>query len=147
MEVTLQSSILIVADLRRSIEFYASVFGFPLLGERDQAAVLKVAQAERPQVLMLRESPNRHARHPGRGSIGIRVIGFETTSIEELDEIQRRLTERNAFVGRRRSKEWEAVIGVDPDQCEVAVSSGVAGHPLQLSHWASLDDMVEAIAQ
>ena len=125
MEVMMQSSILIVSDLDRSMEFYTGVFAFPLMLRRDRVAALEISQAEWSQVLILRESPNRSARQPGRGSIGVRVLGFEVASVEELDQVHGRLTDRHAYVGRRQHDT----------------------RPTQIADWTYLDEMIEAIAQ
>ena len=100
-----------------------------------------------PKYLRCDRPPQRRATHPGRGSIGIRVLGFEVASVEELDQVQKRLTEHHAFVGRRRNRNVGVIIGIDPDQCELVVVAGLSGHPVQLEDWSDLDDIVEAIAQ
>src|SRR5580693_1855829 len=89
MEVTMQSLILSVVDLDRAREFFTEVFGFPLITQRKDVAVLEVNEQGRSQVLVLRGNPR--AAHPGRGTIGARVIGFEVASAEELRQIEERL--------------------------------------------------------
>ncbi len=63
--------------------------------------------------------------------VGPRVLMLEADRPDQLDVIEQRLTERNAFVGRRRTDTWEAVVGVDPDRIEVSVSSSLTGVPIQ----------------
>jgi Glyoxalase/Bleomycin resistance protein/Dioxygenase superfamily len=63
---------LTVGDLERSIEFYTGIFGFPLVAQRQQVAILQTNQAYRSQVLVLRES--WRATHPGGGTIGVKVL-------------------------------------------------------------------------
>jgi len=87
MDVTMQPLTLMVGDLERSIECYTGIFGFPLVAQRQQVAILQINQAYRSQVLVLRES--RRARHPGGGTIGVKVLGFEVALPEELDQVEK----------------------------------------------------------
>ena len=79
--------------------------------------------------------------------IGPRLLGLEAGSVAELDVIQQRLTERNAFTGRRKTETWEAIVGVDPDRIEIAVSSSLTGDPIQWQDWAHLDQMVYEVGE
>jgi catechol 2,3-dioxygenase-like lactoylglutathione lyase family enzyme len=88
MDVTIESLTLTVGDLERSIEFYTGIFGFPLVAQRQQVAILQINQAYRSQVLVLRES--RGARHSGGGTIGVKVLGFEVALPEELDQVEKK---------------------------------------------------------
>jgi catechol 2,3-dioxygenase-like lactoylglutathione lyase family enzyme len=145
MKVTIQSSMLTVTDVDQSIEFYKDVFGFQTVARRDRVAALLVDEADRTQVLVLREVENRYPTHPGRGSIGIRVLAFEVGSIDELNQIRQKLTDRDAYIGSHRIASYETVLGVDPDKIELAVASGLTGHPIQTSDWCTLDEMIETI--
>ena len=146
MQVTIQSSMLTVTDVDRSIEFYKGVFGFQTVARRDRVAALLVDETDRTQVLVLRGVDNRFPTHPGRGSIGIRVLAFEVASVDELEEIRQKLTERNAYIGSHRSAGYETVLGIDPDNIEMAVAAGLTGHPIRTSDWCTLDEMIETIA-
>ena len=144
MEVTIQSLILVVGDLGRSIEFYSDVFSFPLVAQRQEVAVLQISQAHRSQALVLREF--QRAKHPGGGSIGIKVLGFEVASPEELGQVQERLVERDAYDKRIRRDLSETVLGVDPDRNTIAVTAGLTGAPPQMAEWTDPDEIIEAIA-
>jgi hypothetical protein len=83
----------------------------------------------------------------GRGSIGMRLLALEAGAPGELVQIAQRLTERNAFIGRRRTQTWEAVLGIDPDHIEVSVSSSLTGHPIQSTDWNHVDQMVYEVGE
>jgi catechol-2,3-dioxygenase len=144
MKVTMQSLILSVVDLDRSREFFTEVFGFPLITQRKDVAVLEVNEQGRSQVLVLRGNPR--AAHPGRGTIGARVIGFEVASAEELRQIEERLKERHAYVSRIRRSSSETIFGADPDHFAIAISAGLGGEPIQTAEWSNPDEVIEAIA-
>jgi catechol 2,3-dioxygenase-like lactoylglutathione lyase family enzyme len=145
MDVTMQSLTLTVGDLERSIEFYTGLLGFPLVAQRQQVAILQINQAYRSQVLVLRESQG--ARHPGGGTIGVKVLGFEVALLEELDQFEKRLAERHASVRRLRRDSYETVIGADPDNYAIAISASSTGRPTQMAEWSDPDEIIEALAQ
>ena len=145
MDVTIQSLILVVGDIGRSIEFYSGVFSFPFVAQRHEVAVLQISQAHRSQALVLREV--QRARHPGGGYMGIKVLGFEVASPEELGQVQERLVERGAYVRDLRRDSARTVFGVDPDRNTIGITAGLAGHPPQMAEWTDPDEIIEAIAQ
>ena len=145
VDVTIQSVILVVRELGRSIDFYAAVFSFPLIARREQLAVLGINQANRSQALVLRE--NNRAVHPGGGNVGIKILGFEVASPEELEIVEKRLVERGAYVRDLRRDSARTVFGVDPDRNAIGITAGLAGHPPQMAEWANPDEIIEAIAQ
>lgn len=147
MQLSIQASLLNVRNLDQSLEFYRHVFDLPLTARQDRVAALMITEADRQQVLLLREAGGPSPVHMGRGTIGSRLLAFEAGSPGELDAIEHRLTERKAFIGRRRTETWEAVVGVDPDRIEVSVSASLTGTPIQTEAWASLDQMVYEVGQ
>jgi catechol-2,3-dioxygenase len=144
MEVTIQSLILVVGDLGHSIEFYSGVFSFPLVARRQEVAVLQINQAKRSQALVLRE--NDRAVHPGGGNVGIKILGFEVASPEELEIVEKRLVERGAYVRDLRRDSARTVFGVDPDRNTIGITAGLAGHPPRMAEWSDPDEIIEAIA-
>jgi hypothetical protein len=106
-----------------------------------------IDETNRRQVLILREAGGQHPIHVGRGSIGPRLLALEAGSPGELDVIEQRLAERQAFAGRRRTETWQAIVGVDPDRIEVSVSSGLTGAPIQGEDWTHLDQMVYEVGE
>ena len=147
MHLSLQASLLNVRNLGRSIEFYRDVLDLHPIASGDRVAALMIDGTTRRQVLLLREVQSANPIHMGRGSIGPRVLGLEAGSLAELDVIEQRLTERNAFIGRRKTEVWEAIVGVDPDRIEITVSSSLTGAPIQWEHWTHLDKMIYEVGE
>jgi catechol 2,3-dioxygenase-like lactoylglutathione lyase family enzyme len=147
MHLSLQASLLNVRNLGRSIAFYRDVLDLHPVASGDRVAALLIDGTTRRQVLLLREVPGDNPIHMGRGSIGPRLLGLEAGSPAELDVIEQRMTERNAFMGRRKTETWEAIVGVDPDRIEITISSSLTGAPIQWEDWARLDKMIYEIGE
>jgi catechol 2,3-dioxygenase-like lactoylglutathione lyase family enzyme len=141
MKVSLHTVLLNVADLETSVEFYEGVFGFPVVGHRERATALLVDEHDDGrQIVLLREvGPN--ALHSGRGTIGPRAFGFETSSREEFTLIEQRLEQRNALLMHTRRETWEAILGADPDRIEISVASSLTGAPISREDWRNIDAM------
>jgi catechol 2,3-dioxygenase-like lactoylglutathione lyase family enzyme len=145
MELTLQTALLNVTDLQQSIDFYRDVLELRLVSQRDQVAALIISEKDRSQVLTLREL-GRSPLRPGRGNVGVRLLSFEVGSLGDLDVIEQRLVRRDALVWRRRTKAFTAIMGLDPDRIEIAISaSNVPGSPILREDWDEIDDTIYAI--
>ncbi|HWF25265.1 MAG TPA: VOC family protein [Solirubrobacteraceae bacterium] len=145
MELTLQTALLNVTDLQQSIDFYREVLELRLASQRDQVAALIIDEKDRSQVLTLREL-GRSPLRPGRGNVGVRLLSFEVGSLGDLDVIEQRLVRRDALVWRRRTKAFTAIMGLDPDRIEIAISaSNVPGSPILNEDWDEIDDTIYAI--
>jgi catechol 2,3-dioxygenase-like lactoylglutathione lyase family enzyme len=143
MLLGIQGALFNVTDLDRSIKFYREVFGLAVVSSDAQVAALIVNDEDRSQVLLLREVRSLTAPiRTGTNSPGLRVLGFEAASLDELRIIEKRLTERNAFVGRRRTEGWTAIVGVDPDRTQIWVALGLHGGPIGAGEWAHLDKII-----
>jgi catechol 2,3-dioxygenase-like lactoylglutathione lyase family enzyme len=147
MHLSLHASLLNVRNLNRSVEFYQEVFDLRPVASSDRVTALMIDGTTRRQVLLLREVQGANPVHLGRGGIGPRLLGLEAGSPAELDVIEQRLTERNAFTGRRKTETWEAVVGVDPDRIDITVSSGLTGGPIQWQDWRHLDQLVYEVGE
>ena len=145
MQLSIQSILLNVGDLERSIAFYTEVFDFSVDAQQIDVAALKVSASDRRQVLVLRATKGTF--HPGRGVIGPRLVSFEAASLDEVHLVEARLDARKAFAGRRRAKGWEAVFGFDPDRNQVSVAAGLWGEPIGEDDWAVLDEAVYTAAE
>jgi catechol 2,3-dioxygenase-like lactoylglutathione lyase family enzyme len=144
MDLTIQTVLLNVSDLQQSIEFYQDVLEFRLVSQIDRAVALMICETNRRQVLQLREL-GRNAVHGGRGNIGLRLVSFEAGSLDELAIIEQRFVQRQALVWNQQTDAYRAILGLDPDRIEVAVSSSLTDTPITSKDWENLDDMIYAI--
>ena len=146
MDLSIQTSLINVSDLSRSLEFYRDVFKFAQSARGDRVAALMINETDRRQVLVLREVSG-HSLHQGRMGIGLRLFALEAGSLDELQIIEQRLVARRALVGRGGTETYEAIVGVDPDRIEVSIAASVTGSPIRSEDWHQLDDMVYRIAE
>jgi catechol-2,3-dioxygenase len=146
VELSIQTALLNVSDLQRSLRFYQEVFDLPVISQREGVVALIITETHRRQVLVLRDVMG-HAHHGGGQEIGMRALALEAASTQELDEIQTRLKDRNAFVGGKTADNWRVVVGVDPDRISVSIASSLTGSPIASEHWKVLDDFVYTIAR
>jgi|GEM_PF-2328948 len=147
MQLSIQATLLNVSDLEKSLAFYQDVLELPIVSRTDQLAALMVDDTNRRQVLVLRATAGRRPTHPGGGSIGQRLLAFEADSLDELQVIEQRLVERQAFIGRRRTPAYEVILGVDTDRIAFAVSSSVLGAPIRREDWENIDDLVYMVGE
>ena len=143
MNLSFQMILANVTNLERSAEFYSEVFDFPIAARDSEVVTLMVNHDVRRQVLVLRRTYS--VIHPGRGTVGARLVAFEAGSLEEVDLVEARLDERTALVGRRRTEGWEAVIGFDPDRIPVSIAANPAGGPIRAEDWSSIDAAIYEI--
>jgi catechol-2,3-dioxygenase len=144
MELSIQTVLLNVTDLKRSIEFYEDVFDLRLTSEQEEVAALMVYETDRRQVLLLRElRPTSH--HAGRRNVGLRMLSFEAGALSELDAIERKLVDRHALVWQGQTETYRAIMGVDPDRTDICVASSLTGTPITSDDWENVDDAIYAI--
>jgi catechol 2,3-dioxygenase-like lactoylglutathione lyase family enzyme len=143
--LSIQSILLNVNDLDRSVAFYSDVFEFRVYVRETDVAALEVGGSDRRQVLVLRGASRYF--HPGRDVIGPRLISFEAASLDEVNLIEARLDARKGLVGRKRAKGWEAVFGIDPDRNQVSIAAGLSGHPIGDDDWTLLDEAVYVVGE
>jgi catechol 2,3-dioxygenase-like lactoylglutathione lyase family enzyme len=145
MNLSIQSILLNVSDLDRSVAFYSEVFEFSIDALETEVAALQVSESGRRQVLVLRAT--RGSLHAGRGAIGPRLISFEAESLDQVDLVETRLDARKSLVGRRRAEGWEAVFGFDPDRNQVSIAAGLSGGPIGADEWTMLDEAVYVVGE
>ena len=146
MDLSIQTSLLNVSNLDRSLAFYRDVFEFAQSARGDRVAALMINETDRRQVLVLREVSD-HAPHQGRMGIGPRLFALEAGSLDELHIIEERLVARRALVGRAGTETYQAIVGLDPDRIEVSIAASVTGSPIRSEDWHHLDEMVYRIAE
>jgi catechol 2,3-dioxygenase-like lactoylglutathione lyase family enzyme len=140
MDLSIQTVVLNVADLEKSIEFYRGVFDFPVVSQQERAAALLVNEHGRRQVIVFREVA-AGALHPGRGTIGPRLLAFEARSPQELELIEQRLEQRHAILRHERTETYKAILGVDPDRIEISAASTLTGAPISNEDWQTIDSV------
>jgi catechol 2,3-dioxygenase-like lactoylglutathione lyase family enzyme len=144
MELSIQTVLLNVTDLKRSIEFYRDVFDFRLTSQREEVAALMVYETKRRQVILLREL-GRNWPRAGRRNVGLRMLSFEAGAPTELDVIEQRLVERQALIWRGQTETYKAIMGVDPDRTQICVASSLTETPISSDDWKDVDDAIYTI--
>jgi catechol-2,3-dioxygenase len=144
MELSIQTVLLNVTDLEQSIEFYQDVFDLTLISQREEVAALMVSETNRRQVLLLR-ALGRTLLRPGRRTLGLRMLSFEVGNPNELDAMERKLTERHALIWQGQTETYRGIMGVDPDRTEIAVAASLTGTPISSEDWNDVDDAIYAI--
>ena len=61
-----------------------------------------------------------------------------------LETVEQRLLQRQALVWQGTTETYRAIMGLDPDRIEVAVSSSLAGTPMTSADWQTRDDTIYA---
>ena len=144
MELSIQTVLLNVTDLKHSIEFYQDVFDFRLISQREEVAALMVYETKRRQVILLREL-ERNWHGAGRRNVGLRMLSFEAGTPSELGVIEQRLVKRQALVWQGQTETYKALMGVDPDRTQICVASSLTGTPISSDNWKDVDDAIYTI--
>jgi catechol 2,3-dioxygenase-like lactoylglutathione lyase family enzyme len=116
----IRSTLVVVADLDRSVDFYREIGKFEEIDRVDAVAVL----GDSPPasiLLILREMRSMQTARHGQQSLGLRSITFNVRSQSELDRVESVLRDRDLFTSRRRITDGpsEVVSGRDPDNLPV----------------------------
>jgi catechol-2,3-dioxygenase len=119
--VRLNHAVLFVADLERSLEFYAAAFGMTVVAREPRASAA---------FLRLPRSGNHHdlglfgvgAQPPRRaGSLGLYHLAWQVDTIEDLHEARITLTGLGALTGESSHGATKSLYGRDPDGNEFEV--------------------------
>ena len=97
----IRSTLVAVADLDRSVDFYRDIGPFDEIAREDAVAVVGDAPAT-SIVLILRETKGTHHIRHGQQSLGLRSITFNVGSLSELDRIESVLRGRDVFTSRQK---------------------------------------------
>jgi hypothetical protein len=113
---TIRSTLVVIADLERSVAFYGELGGFEEVAREDAVVVLGHGSPA-SIFLILRELRGvQHVRH-GQQSLGVRSVTFNVASSSELDRIESVLRGRDLFTSRGYIVDPSAELlrGRDPD--------------------------------
>jgi len=120
--VRLNHAVLFVADLDRSVRFYADTFGMEVIAREPRASAA---------FLRLPRSGNHHdlglfgvgiAGGPKRpGTIGLYHLAWQVDTIDELVEARRTLLEHGGYSGESSHGATKSIYGADPDGNEFEV--------------------------
>jgi len=119
--VRLNHAVLFVADLERSLEFYAAAFGMTVVAREPlaSAAFLRLPRSGNHHDLGLfgvGEQPPRRA-----GSLGLYHLAWQVDTIEDLHEARITLTGLGALTGESSHGATKSLYGRDPDGNEFEV--------------------------
>jgi len=123
-EWSLNSLLILVSDLDRSMKFYMDVCSLQEILREGDAALLGGDTAG-SITLDLRQA-DRGGIHSGREALGIRACSFQVGSNSELDRIEGRLKALSAFQDRQQRGDHGQVglvRGHDPDRLPIAFVS------------------------
>lgn len=112
----IRSTLVAVADLDRSVDFYRELGPFDEIAREDAVAVL--GGVSPPSIILfLREMRGVHHTRHGQQSLGVRSITFNVGSLAELNRIESVLRSNNLFTARRQIADGtsELLRGRDPD--------------------------------
>jgi catechol 2,3-dioxygenase-like lactoylglutathione lyase family enzyme len=112
----INSAVMFVQELDRSVGFYAEVLGLEQ-ADRSSTAALLASQAGAQLIL---RSMGQNAPH-ALGGIGVQYVIWTAAGAEDLTRCERVLRERSAHVETRVSAGVSAVEGRDPDGTVVIV--------------------------
>jgi catechol-2,3-dioxygenase len=119
--VRLNHAVLFVADLERSLEFYAAAFGMTVVARepRASAAFLRLPRSGNHHDLGLfgvGEQPPRRGR-----SLGLYHLAWQVDTIEDLHEARITLTGFGALTGESSHGATKSLYGRDPDGNEFEI--------------------------
>jgi hypothetical protein len=134
----IRSSLIVVAELDRSVGFYREIGPFEEIVRLDAVSVIgDVSPAS--IVLILREARSIHA-HRGQQSLGLRSITFNVGSLSELDRIETVLRGRDLFTSRHSVADGasELLWGRDPDNLPLVFVCYAEGETLGPDYYRSV---------
>lgn len=114
--VRLNHAVLYVADVERSVTFYADVFGMEVVARepRANAAFLRLPRSGNHHDLGL-FGVGPAAEPSRRGAIGLYHLAWQLDTIDELVEARSALAEVGALTGESDHGATKSLYGVDPD--------------------------------
>ncbi len=141
----IRSTLISVAELERSVEFYRELGSFGEILHDDAIAVLGGTSSE-SIVLILRETRGVHVRH-GQQSLGLRTITFNVRTPSELDRVESVLRSRDLFTARRHIGDHlaEMVSGRDLDNMPLAFICYNSDESIGSEYYQAIVDLIYAL--
>jgi catechol-2,3-dioxygenase len=114
--------VLYVRDARRSAQFYTDAFGFVVVAEAGNGAMvfMRAAETENHHDLGL-FSVGAQAPGPEQGRAGLYHLAWEVDTIQDLAVMRERLVAMGALVGESDHGVSKSLYGHDPDGIEFEV--------------------------
>ncbi|TCO60458.1 VOC family protein [Actinocrispum wychmicini] len=118
----LNHAVLWVRDAQHSTDFYVNVLGFRVVHSMPKAAFLQAATSRNDHDLGLFTVGDEAADSlAGTGAVGLYHLAWEVTTLADLRECAKRLTEADALVGSRDHGTTKALYAKDPDGLEFEI--------------------------
>jgi hypothetical protein len=141
----IRSTLVVVADLDRSVTFYRALGPFDEIVREDGVAVIGgVSPAS--IILILREARSIQARR-GQQSLGLRSITFNVGSLSELDRIEAVLRSNGLFTSRHplANGASEVVRGRDPDNSPLVFICYAEGETLGTDYYRAVANLAHSL--
>jgi hypothetical protein len=141
----IRSTLAVVADLDRSVDFYRELGPFDEIVREGAVAVLGEGSPA-SIVLILREGRSNYARR-SQQSLGLRSITFNVGSSSELDRTESVLRGRKLFTSRRQltSGGSELLYGRDPDNMPLVFVYYVGDEALGSDYYRTVADLAYSL--
>jgi catechol 2,3-dioxygenase-like lactoylglutathione lyase family enzyme len=117
LSATVTSTIIFVADLRRSVDFYERVFGCRVSLLEDDAALMLAPDGF--QLYLVSRGP-RSSR--ASGSLGEQYFTWAVDSMDDLNQIAAELKTTNDYIDSHETEGVTFVQGRDPDDGRIIIS-------------------------
>ncbi len=142
----IRTSLIAVADLDRSVDFYRELGPFEEIVRADAVAVLGGTSAA-SIMLILRETRSIRQTRSGPQSLGLRSVTFSIASLDELDRIESVLRKRELFTARRSIADGasELLHGRDPDNLPLSFVCYAEGQEIGADYYRTVTDMVYSL--
>jgi catechol-2,3-dioxygenase len=119
----LNHAVLYVRDVERSVAFYSEVLGFRTVMSMPGAAFLQAEGSANDHDLGLFQiGAAAGESQAGRATVGLYHLAWEVDTLDELERLSQRLSERGALVGASDHATTKALYAQDPDGLEFEVS-------------------------
>jgi catechol-2,3-dioxygenase len=120
---SLNHAVLFVRDAERAAAFYGEALGFRRVMELPNAIFLQAEGSTNDHDLgLFGIGDGASASLAGRQTVGLYHLAWEVETLDDLERLMTRLSERGALVGATDHGTTKAVYGRDPDGIEFELS-------------------------